>query len=138
MPVWCLSVSCSSSGCECSFFCEITVKHSASVLIRALHGGLDLAHCSVHLFILLMTSTSCFCIGEHYLPECAIYLYGGPPVISFSAQWSTLKLLKCPLGGSDFSAEMSCAPIRQQKFHIFQSYLFVPFIYLDNLQIIKR
>ena len=29
--------------CECSFFCEITVEHSASVLIRALHGGLDMA-----------------------------------------------------------------------------------------------
>ena len=42
--MWCLSVSCTSCGCECSFFCEITVEHSASVLIWALHGGLDLAH----------------------------------------------------------------------------------------------
>ena len=26
------------------FLCGITVEHAASVLIRALHGGLDLAH----------------------------------------------------------------------------------------------
>ena len=41
---WCISVFCPSCGCECSFFCGITVEHSASVLIRALHSGLDLAH----------------------------------------------------------------------------------------------
>ena len=43
--MWCLSGFCSSCGCECSFFCEITVQHLESVLIQAMHGGLDLAHC---------------------------------------------------------------------------------------------
>ena len=32
----CLSVACSSCGCECSFFCKIIVELPASVLIRAL------------------------------------------------------------------------------------------------------
>ena len=41
----CLSVACSSCGCECSFFCEIIVEHAASVLIQALQGGLDFAQC---------------------------------------------------------------------------------------------
>ena len=38
--MWCRSFC----GCECSFFCEITVEHAASVLIWTLHGGLDLAY----------------------------------------------------------------------------------------------
>ena len=42
--IWCLSVACSSCGCECSFFCEIIVEHEASVLIRALQRGMNFAH----------------------------------------------------------------------------------------------
>ena len=53
---------------------------------------------------------SLLCIYETTIFTCAIYLFGGPAVICFSAQWSTLKPLKCPIGGSDFSAQMSCAP----------------------------
>ena len=43
--MWCLSVACSSCGCECSFLCEIIVEHVVSVLIQALQGGLDFGHC---------------------------------------------------------------------------------------------